>query len=465
MKGILTALVFTAWCALPYNSNGAENQESAPLYRFAVVSGATKAISYKNVRRATKIDFKGTVLSPNARGGATIKRNGGVLNIEAYFENLELPQRYGEEYLTYVLWAVSPEGRAINLGEILLDDGEGELQATTQLQSFGLIVSAEPYFAVTQLSDVVVMENAPRKHTAGNTYTIRARPEFLSRGQYTLNATGESSAADVDDKTPFYLLQARNALKIARGANAHTFAPEPFKRADELLKRAEEMQKGKRRDRKQVPMTAREAIQTSEDARLIAAKRQEGGAKPFVEKNEKERDEPPAKAAKQPEPDEIPNPKQSEKMERQEADNERAAIRSQLQKKLSMAVDTSESPRGLVMNLSDSFFESAKFELQPQGKNKLAEAAGILLTHPGLRYEVEGHTDNIGKDDFNQQLSEKRAAAVRDFLIQQGLPAEAISARGFGKQKPLVPNTNSAARRKNRRVEVTISGDLIGGRI
>ena len=144
------------------------------------------------------------------------------------------------------------------------------------------------------------------------------------------------------------------------------------------------------------------------------------------------------------------------------AEREKAELRSNLIQQLNMVLDTRDTERGLVVNISDVLFDSGRYTLKPTTREKLARVSGIVLAHPGLRLEAEGHTDSVGTDDFNQQLSEKRALAVRDFLVEQGIAVTSLGAHGFGKTMPVASNDTAAGRQLNRRVELVVAGDVIG---
>src|SRR5689334_7960987 len=248
-----------------------------PLYKITVtvVQRTTKAINYRHHSGSTKIDFQGTPLLPEARGEAKVESKQGYIEIEVEFDDLQGATRFGPEYLTYVMWAITPEGRATNLGEVILNGAKSKLNVTTELQAFGLIVTAEPYFAVSQPSDVVVMENFVRKDTVGKVEEIAARYELLQRGEYVVKAPPtELKPIPLDVNTPLDLYEARNAVRIARWIGADKDAAESFVKAEKLLQQAEAY-KARKAGTKPVAMTAREAAQTAEDARLIALKRQE----------------------------------------------------------------------------------------------------------------------------------------------------------------------------------------------
>jgi hypothetical protein len=239
-----------------------------------VVERTTKAINYRHRGGSTTIDFKGTSLLSKARGEAKVESKQGYIEIEVEFDDLQSASKFGPEYLTYVMWAITPEGRATNLGEVILNGTKSKLNVTTELQAFGLVVTAEPYFAVSQPSDLVVMENAVRFDTLGKFEEISTKYELVQKGEYVLNAPpGELTAMPVERDTPLDLNEARNAIRIARWAHADQDATDSFEKAEKLLKEAEAY-KARKAGAKPISMTAREAAQTAEDARLIALKRQ-----------------------------------------------------------------------------------------------------------------------------------------------------------------------------------------------
>src|SRR6476660_94883 len=246
---------------------------SVPIYRVTVVARTTKAINYHHRSGSTNIDFRGTALMMEARGQARVESKQGVIKIDAQMEKMQPATNYGPEYLTYVMWAITPEGRATNLGEVLLHDGKSKLNATTELQSFGLIITAEPYFAVTQPSDVVVMENMIRTDTTGTIEEVDAKYELLPRGQYTLNVNrSEIRPLRLDRKVPLELYEARNAVQIARWTGADRYAADTFLKAVQGLENAEGYLQGKA-GRKPIGTVAREAVQMAEDARIITIKK------------------------------------------------------------------------------------------------------------------------------------------------------------------------------------------------
>jgi outer membrane protein OmpA-like peptidoglycan-associated protein len=547
-----------------------------PIYRITVVERTTKAINYNHRSGSTKIDFRGTALLPEARGEAAVESKQGVIKIDARMEKLQPATKFGPEYLTYVMWAITPEGRATNVGEVLLNGDKTKLDATTELQSFGLIVTAEPYFAVTQPSDVVVMENFVRHDTVGTIEQVDAKFELLKRGQYTLNVDpAEIKPVRLNAKVPLELYEARNAVQIARWTGAERYAPETFQKAVQGLENGEGYLTGKA-GKKPIGTVAREAVQMAEDARIITVKKideerlanerqagadrearaesdrnqaqatallvtrdadaarlaaqseadrvqRENAAQMEAAQNEADRarrDNETRMAAAQNESDRVKNENtarmaaaqneadrlknqndarmaaaqteadrlkrdsdaqmaaaqnEADRLKREndtqrasaQADLDRAArekseLRVQLLAQFNAILQTRDTPRGLIVNMSDVLFDTAKFSLRPLAREKLAKVAGIVSGHPGLRLDVEGHTDSVGGDEYNQRLSEQRGTSVRDYLIQQGMAGSSVTTKGFGKGEPVASNDTAQGRQQNRRVELVISGEIIG---
>jgi outer membrane protein OmpA-like peptidoglycan-associated protein len=472
---------------------------SVPIFRVTVVARTTKAINYRHRSGSTKIDFRGTSLMPEAKGEAVVNSKQGRIEINTRMEHLSPAAQYGPEYLTYVLWAITPEGRPKNLGEVLLNGTSSKLEVTTDLQTFGLIVTAEPYFAVTQPSDVVVMENFVRNDTEGTFEQIDAKYELLQRGQYVLNVNpSELRPFPLDSKTPLELYEARNAVRIARWTGADRYAADTLQKAEESLQNAEEELKGKV-DKKTVAQNSRDAAQNAEDSRLIAIRRMEeeesANEKAAAERRESEanaqaeserasaerataeanrakaeaeratRDRNDAEAARvaalaqeQATRVELGQIRQTAA----QAEQEKMQLREQLRQQLNLILETRETARGLIVNMSDVLFDSGKYTLKPGAREKLAKIGGIILAHPGLKLEVEGHTDNVGSDEYNQRLSEQRANSVRDYLVSQGVSADSVTALGLGKTRPVTDNSTAAGRQQNRRVELVVSGEAIG---
>jgi len=489
-----------------------------PIFRVTVVSRTTKAINYHHRTGTTRIDFRGTELMPAARGEAKVESQMGSTKIETALEHLSPAGQFGPEYMTYVLWGITPEGRPANLGEVVLQGDHAKLLSTTDLQSFGLIVTAEPYFAVTQPSDVVVAENFIRNDTTGTIQQVDAKFELLQRGQYVWNR-GQYKQVRVNPKGPLQLAEAENAVEIARLAGAERYAADTFQKAVVDLQNAEAfLNKGN--DRKRAETNAREAAQMAEDARIItfrkiqeeqlaneraAAAQREAQAQEQARRSAEQsrldqerreeaetdrraaeqaraqaeqakleaqqaaaqaaRDKSAADAAREAAISQQQLAKADADRLRQvaeQAESEKAQLRERLRQQLNMILETRESARGLIVNINDVLFDFNKYTLKPGAREKLAKVAGILLAYPGLKVQLEGHTDSIGSDEYNLKLSEARAGAVRDYLVSQSVPTTNLTAAGFGKDNPVASNDNAAGRQQNRRVEMVVSGDPIG---
>jgi len=530
-----------------------------PIFRVTVVSRSVQAVNYKHRSGATKVDFAGTSLMPSANGQADVNSKRGAIEIEAEFGNLEKPTTFGNEYLTYILWAISPEGRAVNLGEVLVGDNHrSKLQVTTDLQAFALIVTAEPYYAVRQPSNVVVLENVVRQDTKGTTEAVNAKYELMERGGYI--PTGyKFDPVVLNAKLPLEFFEARNALRIAQSEGAERYASDSYRHAVRLMDSADAYATRKNVPRKPLTAVAREAVQTAEDARAIAVKnmddersaaerqssadaqaRSQGQADDAMrQKEQAQSDTARAQTAKAQAESDTANAQASKaqaesdaakarteaadaqsatanarteaadaqsatakarseaadaqaatakarsdmadsqaasatalsaaqaeaeksRLAAQQAEADKAAMRTKLSEQLNRILQTRDSARGLIVSMSDVLFDTGRYSLKPGAREKLAKVAGILLAYPGLNIEVGGYTDNVGGDAMNQTLSENRAGSVRDYLVQQGVATNSVSARGFGNTLPVSSNDNSAGRQRNRRVELLVSGEAIG---
>ena len=533
-SGILTLVAASAASSVLYAARTPAQRAAAAAPNS--VTRTTKALNFRRTGGATNVGFQGTELMQIATGDAKVENKGNRVEIDAKFESLEEATKFGLEYLTYVLWAVSPQGRAVNLGEVVLSHGSGHVKAITDMQTFGMIVTAEPYFAVTQPGNVVVLENAiPAEAKVEN---IDAKYELMGRGVYSSSNTKiENAIFGIDRKTPLGLFEARNALRIAHIALADKYAPSIVAKAANQLKTAEDAYHSGR-DKKTVEAAAREAVQTAEEARFMAVKqkaeedaqgsmiaekraalereakaradaetegrrRQEAeqarqqaeAAKADAERMRQEAEQAAQDAARQKQEAEqaraaaIEQQREAQAAAEQaardraaavsqqraaeaetekarqaaaQAEAEKAQLRAQLLSQLNSILQTRDSARGLIVNMSDVLFDTGSYTLKPGAREKLAKISGIVLAHPGLNLQIEGHTDSVGSDEFNQQLSERRADSVRDFLAQQGVPGSSITARGFGKSQPVAGNETAEGRQRNRRVELVVNGEAIG---
>ena len=451
-------------------------------FHVTVVSRTVMAVNYHHRGGATKVDFAGTNLMPAATGEAKVESKKGYIEIEVEFANLAKPTTFGSEYLTYVMWAISPEGRAVNLGEVLVGDNDrSKLNVTTDLQAFALIVTAEPYYAVRQPSNVVVMENVIREDTKGTTEAVSAKYELLERGGYI--PTGyKFDPVVLNANLPLEFFEARNALRIAESVGANTYAASSYEHAVSLMDKADAAATSKHVDKKELIAISREAVQTAEDAREIAVKQliaehhsnELQASAQAADNATQQKDLAEAKAAKAKSDMELSEAKSANDVAEaqaetaranaqvQSAETDKAAMRAKLSIQLNSILATRDSARGLIVSMSDVLFDTGKYTLLPGAREKLSKVAGILIAYPGLDIAVGGYTDNVGTDQLNQGLSEQRAGSVRDYLVQQGVAMNSITAIGYGNTMPVASNDSSAGRQENRRVELVVSGESIG---
>ena len=458
-------------------------------FRVNVVSRTVQAVNYRHRGGATKLNFAGTDLMPAANGEAKVESKKGYIEIEVEFGKLERPTTFGNEYLTYVMWAISPEGRAINLGEVLVGDNDrSKLDVTTDLQAFALIVTAEPYYAVRQPSNVVVLENVVREDTRGTTEPMNAKYDLLERGGYI--PTGyKFDPVVLNARLPLEFFEARNALRIARSFGAEQYASSSYQHAVSLMDQADGYATSKHIDRKQMIAVSREAVQTAEDAREIAVKKliaehhsnqlqasaqaaddatrqkelaQADAAKAKSDMELSQANSASQVAAAQADTEQARLAAAQAQQQLQAAESDKAAMRTRLSLQLNAILQTRDTARGLIVSMSDVLFDTGKYTLKPGAREKLSKVAGILIAYPGLNIAVGGYTDNVGTDQLNQGLSEQRAGAVRDYLVQQGVSTNFVTAQGFGNTLPVASNQNSAGRQENRRVELVVSGESIG---
>ena len=563
------------------------SNRSAPMFVAHMTTRTVQAVNYRHHGGSTKIDFAGTAMMPSASGQAEVKSQRGSIAIEAEFGELQRPTAFGTEYLTYVLWAISPEGRCVNLGEVLVGGNHrSKIKVTTNLQAFAMIVTAEPYYAVRQPSDVVVLENIVRSDTKGTTEAVNAKYELMGRGGYI--PTGyKFDPVVLDARLPLEFMEARNAVRIAASEGAERFANESYQHAVKLMDTADAYAIEKHSSKKELIATSRETVQTAEDARPIAIKnldeairrgeiqnsadalanskaetgeanRQRNRAEDDTARAQSDNDRAQAANA-QAQSDNAAAQAQRARAEsdsaaaqsdtaaaqadrnraqadaatsqaglaaaqadavtsqaglsdaqarsaRAQADadkahadmtanqaasaaqisaansaadqsragelraqqnehqavTDKATLRAQLEERLNQILQTRDSARGLIVNMSDVLFDTGKYSLNPGAREKLAKVAGILLSYPSLNIAVGGYTDNVGRDDMNQRLSENRAGSVRDYLVKQGVGSGSVSATGFGNTSPVSSNDNSGGRQSNRRVELVVSGEAIG---
>src|ERR1700730_7502350 len=502
--------------AAPQQMNQNTDQD-IPVFRVNVFARTTKAVNYRHRGGSTTVDFRGTDLMPAVGGHAKVDGKAGRLAISAELTHMQPATSFGGQYLTYVLWAITPEGRAVNLGEILPSEGgKSKIDVTTDLQAFGLIVTAEPYYAAVHPSNKVVAENVLRAETKGFEEPIDAKFDVLEGSQYTIDVPAEKlPASQAGPNAPLDLLEARNAVAIAKAAGAQQYAPDSLTKAEDMLQRAEDYYQ-----RKQgvtpIGTAARGATQMEEDARVLTLRR-EREAK--IEADRRAHEEAQARAeadaaaaqlqatqaqaqaeadarrradaeraeaearrqqaeAQAQQQQALAQQQQAQaaaaaalqaanqsEQQRQEAVRQKEEMRARLLAQLNQVLQTRDTARGLIVSMPDVLFDFNKYTLKPEARERLARVSGIVLAYPDLKLQIEGYTDAIGSEEYNQTLSEKRAAAVRDYLVSSGVSMNNVAAQGLGKADPVADNSTASGRKLNRRVEMIVSGDVIGSQL
>ena len=506
-------------------SSDEHNQTST--YSVNIVSRTTRAVKYEHRSGSTKIDFRGTNLMPGASGEAKVESKRGAMKIDVEFKGLDKPTSFGTEYLTYVMWAISTEGRSVNLGEVLVGDNHrSKLDVTTDLQAFALIVTAEPYYGVRRPSNVVIAENVIRPDTVGTSEAVDAKYELIDRGGYI--PTGyHFDPVVLNAKLPLEFFEARNAVRIAKSAGADSYAASSYDKAVGQMKQADDLATVKHVDRKALISASREVVQTADDSREIAVKHIDAdrmnadkdreaaklanaqatskgemqarmdaeAATADANRRRAEADKATAEAQRQQQNAQAESERnravavganqataeaqqgqrnaevESERnqlaaatsdQQLKQAVQDREELRAKLLEQFNVIFTTRDTARGLIVSLSDVLFDTGKSTLRPGVREKLAKISGIVLAYPDLRLAIEGNTDSVGSDAMNQLLSEQRAGSVRDYLAQQNIPASSMTSQGFGKTQPVASNDTAEGRQQNRRVELVVSGEVIG---
>ena len=492
------------------STQSVEDQKNSqtPVFRVNVYARNAKAVNYRNRGGSTTLDMKGTSLEPEISGRAKVDGKAGRLAVDVELNHLERPSvKFGGQYLTYVLWAVTPEGRAVNLGEVLPgDNGKEKTSVTTDLQAFGLIVTAEPYFSVTHPSDVIVAENEILPGTKGFQEPIDAKFDVMEGKEYTIDVPVEQlPSSQAQPNVPLDLLEARNAVAIAKAAGAEQYANSSIMKAEDMLQRAEDYYQRKQ-GRTPIGTAARGATQMAEDARVLTLRKKEqereeaarkaaadAQAKAEADAAAAQRDAQAAQAqadedarrraaaeqaqaqAEQQQAAALAAQQQAQAQaaaaqaaaedadrQKQEAIRQKEEMRARLLAQLNQVLQTRDTARGLIVSMPDVLFDFNKYTLKPEARERLAKISGIVLAYPDLKLDIEGFTDSIGSDEYNQELSEKRAESVRGYLVSSGVKPDSVSATGLGKANPVADNSTAAGRKLNRRVEMIVSGDVIG---
>jgi len=492
-----------------------QNQGAQPDQRVpasALTTKSSTAVGYEVGTGSTKVNLIATDLATGANGQAKvqIKSKADRASVDIEVKGLKPASTIGTEFLTYVLWDVTPEGRADNLGEVLLNkNGDGKLSATTPAQAFSLIVTAEPYFAVRIPSEMVALQSEPTKSTQGKLIPV-SDYKLMKRAQY--QKLGNPLGMTLDPKIPLSVYEARNAVEIAKSHLADKYAPEAFAKATASLQMMDSAV-GAKSDNNNLISEARQTAQSAEDARALSVQLQEAAriqkekeaaaeaaaataraqaeAKAAADAAEAKRKADAAAAeaqrqadaaaaeaqrqadaaaaeAKQKADAEIAAQEAARKQaeaQKTAAEKEKQELRERLLQQFNRVLPTTDTDRGLVVNMGDVLFATGKADLNTDAKIALAKLSGIVLNYPSLKLAIGGYTDSTGTADFNMKLSQARGDSVLDYLLTQGLDSSVLSAQGYGTANPVADNNTAQGRQKNRRVEIVVSGEVIGTQI
>jgi outer membrane protein OmpA-like peptidoglycan-associated protein len=472
-------LVVAAASGVSAQDQNTQNTDQNAIIKISVSRGV-QAVNFQ-ANTSSKIDFKGTALMSSAGGQAKIESKKGLITVDADFNKLGSATQFGPEFLTFVLWAITPEGLPSNLGELPVKGDKCKMTATTRLPSFGMIVTAEPYFAVSYPSEVVVLEAIPGSGTKGAVTPVQTK--LLKRSSYH---EANLTPLTMDSKTPLIVYEARNALRIAKAADADKYAGDAWAKAQASSARMEDYLA--RKQKNPILTVARDTVQQSEDARNIAVRKaaeEAAAAEAAAEQQKMAEQKAQQQAAELAAANEAAarakaeSQQQQAEAERRQADlqaqrsaataaeavRQQKELRAQLLAQLNAVLQTKDTPRGLVVTMADILFATGKYDLAPGARESLAKLSGILLAHPGLKLAIEGYTDSTGGQDFNMKLSGQRADAVRQYLISQGLNPDSITSQGLGMANPVADNATADGRKQNRRVEIIVSGEAIGSKI
>jgi outer membrane protein OmpA-like peptidoglycan-associated protein len=409
-------------------------------------SDVLSQISMFSYREGPKSDlnFRGTPIAANAFGYAEVEYEEGNARISAEVEELPAPSELGP-YTTYVLWALSPDGRAANQGVIAgYEGGDGEIETEYGASQFALIVTAEPHFAVSAPSTMIALYNVAEdvEGTESKVTTLTERSDYSKLNRI---ATDDKKKSE-----PIELVQAQYAVAIADSVGAKQYAPEQYKAAESKLGAAQLAATAKKNsEQKMTPDLAREAVIAGEDARRAAMI---GAAEAEAERERQ------ATAVAATEAQRARSAAEAEAQRARSASENAARARNELYSRLQAALPTTETERGLVSEVGGVQFATGTSNLSAAAREGLARFAGIVASYPGLRFTVEGHTDNTGSIATNNELSLRRAIAVRDYLIGQNVAASSIDVEGLGPSRPIADNASAEGRTRNRRVEIIVSG-------
>lgn len=471
---IAVGLVIAVWTVGARAPVFAQEQEPVPE---GPATQQALAMTYPE-GRTISVKLEGTYRLPRASGEAKVERKKGITEIEVELDEMKPASFFGGDYRTYVLWTLSPEGQAKNTGEFVLDGNRSKLNISTPLQTLAMVVTAEPHFLVERPSRFVVLENMRPVQTAAP-MTVAEIPYRGFQGIYNAERETLAQMPEAKGEVRTDLAQAFIAVELAERAGAVEHAPEELARASDALQNAQKaaesspggsIARNLARDAVRLAVEAQEvAKERAFEAALEAERKARANQIDTLQQAIAEAETQAERARLEAEQRELQlrmeeRARQEAQQEAEEAAQRAAAeaaakeeARARLQEALGYVAETRQTARGLIVNLPDILFDFDKAVLRPGARELVSRIAGILLVTPGIRLSIEGHTDSVGTEEYNQQLSQKRAQSVHDYLAEAGVPADIMTTHGFGETQPIAPNTTPSGRQQNRRVEIVIT--------
>ncbi len=440
-------------------------------------AGEIMALTYPE-GKTVSVKFQGTTRLPEAKGEAKVERKKGATEIEIELDEMRPAILFGGDFNTYVFWTVSPEGYVSNVGEFVLDGNRGKLNVTTRLETFGMVVTAEPHFLVRSPSRFVVLENSSKEKLDASIQTSQIRYQG-HEAEYKFQRESLPKNLEATSEMRSDVSQAQKAVELAERSQAEKYSLVKLTEARLLLRKTEEAVRG-RLDKKEITNLGKETVRLGYQAQTEAEQAQVDERKRAQEAEQQrltaeaaeatrraaeeaaKREEDARRAAAEVEA-------RTEAAQRAEAaaakaTQEREEARKRMQEALGRIAETRDSARGLIVNLPDILFDTAKSTLQPQAREVISRIAGILMVQPGLSLKIEGHTDSVGSDEYNTTLSQHRAESVKEYLAQAGVKQEIITTQGLGETTPVADNNTADGRQKNRRVEIIIDDSALANR-
>jgi outer membrane protein OmpA-like peptidoglycan-associated protein len=428
--------------------------------------------------KTVSVKFQGTNRLPEAKGEAKVERKQGTTEIEIELDEMRPAVLFGGDFTTYVFWTVSPEGYVNNVGEFVLEGNRSKLNVTTRLETFGMVVTAEPHFLVQRPSRFVVLENAGKTKLDASIQTSQIRYQG-NEAEYKFERESLPKKLEATSEMRSDVSQAKKAVELAERSQAEKYSLVKLTEARLLLRKTEEAVRG-RLDKKEITNLGKETVRLSYQAQTEAEQAQADEKRRAQEAEQQRLTAEAAEASRRAAEEAAKRQEEARRAAAEvearteaaqraqaaaaRATQEREEARKRMQEALGRIAETRDSARGLIVNLPDILFDTAQSTLRPQAREVISRIAGVLMVQPGLNLKIEGHTDSQGSDEYNMTLSQQRAESVKQYLVQAGVKQEIIGTHGLGESTPVADNNTAEGRQKNRRVEIIIDDSALATR-